>query len=82
MVTSFRRGRCPLQASRAASRVHDVGDPIMTITAADMDRMSPRERADAVDASQVNDLGEVDPAFRDEVLETARQLGAQRRSDA
>ena len=54
----------------------------MTITAADMDRMSPRERADAVDASQVNDLGEVDPAFRDEVLETARQLGAQRRSDA
>lgn len=59
-----------------------MGGPRKIITAADMDRMSPQERADAVDASQVNDLSEVDPAFRDEVLETARQLGAQRRSDA
>ena len=47
-----------------------------------MDRMSPQERADAVDASQVNDWSEDDPAFRDEILETARELGAQRRSDA
>jgi hypothetical protein len=59
-----------------------VGEPKKIITAADMDRMSPQERADAIDASQVNDWSEVDPAFRDEVFETARELGAQRRSDA
>ena len=59
-----------------------MGHPRKIITAADMDRMSPQERADAVDASQVNDWSEVDPAFRDAALETARELGAQRRSDA
>jgi hypothetical protein len=59
-----------------------VGQPKKIISAADMDRMSPQERADAVDASQVNDWADVDPAFRDEILETARELGAQRRSDA
>ncbi|HSH11464.1 MAG TPA: hypothetical protein VLA10_06725 [Ilumatobacter sp.] len=59
-----------------------MGQPRKIITAAEMDRMSPQERADAVDASQVNDWNEVNPAFRDEILETARELGAQRRSDA
>lgn len=59
-----------------------MGQPRKIITAAEMDRMSPQERADAVDASQVNDWNEVNPTFRDEILETARELGAQRRSDA
>lgn len=59
-----------------------MGHPRKLITAADMDRMSPQERADAVDASQMNDWSDVDPAFRDEIFETASELGAQRRSDA
>lgn len=59
-----------------------MGEPKKLITAADMDRMTPQERADAIDAAILRDWDEVDPAFRDEVLETANQLGAQRRGDA
>jgi hypothetical protein len=59
-----------------------VGKPKKLITAADMDRMSPQARADAIDAAIVRNWDEVDPTFRDEILETASELGAQRRSDA
>lgn len=59
-----------------------MGKPKKLITAADMDRMSPQERADAVDAATVHSWDEVDPTVRDEILETARELGAQRRGDA
>ena len=44
------------------------------ITAAEMDRMSPQERADAVRASVVANLDELDPAFRARVERRAREL--------
>lgn len=59
-----------------------MGDPETIVTAAEMDRMSPQERADTVDAGTVTSWDDVNPDFRDEVFETARRLGAQRRSDA
>ena len=52
------------------------------ITAADMDAMTPQERADAVDAGTVRNWDDVDPDLREEILATARQLGTQRRGDA
>jgi hypothetical protein len=51
------------------------------ITAADMDRMSPQERADAIDASLVTDWDDVPEPFRSEVLATARDLGRRLRRD-
>ena len=59
-----------------------MGHPKKLITAADMDQMSPQQRADVVDAANVTSWNEVDPQFRDEIMETARQLGTQRRNDA
>lgn len=81
-VRGGRGERFPSLGLSESRRIEDVGQPRKIITAAEMDRMSPQERADAVDASQVNDWNEVNPTFRDEILETARELGAQRRSDA
>ena len=52
------------------------------MTAAEMDRMTPQQRADAVDASVVGSWDDVDPEFRERVLKTARMLDAQRRNDA
>ena len=52
------------------------------ITAAEMDAMTPQERADAVGAGTVRSWDDVDPTLREEILATARQLGTQRRSDA
>ena len=51
------------------------------ITAADMDRMSPQERADAIDASLVPDWDDVPEPCRAEVLATARDLGSRLRRD-
>ena len=49
------------------------------VTAAEMDKMTPQERADAVDASIVRSWDDVPEPFRTEVLATARKLGQQRR---
>jgi hypothetical protein len=49
------------------------------ITAAGMDKMSPQERADAVDAATARSWDEVPEPFRSEVLATAKELGQQRR---
>ena len=51
------------------------------ITASEMDKMTPRERADAVDAAIRRDWDEVDPDFRDRALAEARKLNAQLRDD-
>ena len=56
--------------------------PQKIVTAAEMDRMTPQQRADVVDASVVRSWDDVDPDFRERVLETARMLDAQRRNDA
>lgn len=44
------------------------------VTAADMDTMTPQERADAVDASTIRSWDEVPEPFKSRVLETARKL--------
>lgn len=45
------------------------------ISAADMDRMTPNERAEAVNASICHSWDEVPEPFRSQVMETARELG-------
>ncbi len=52
------------------------------ITAGDMDKMTPQQRADAVDAATVRSWDEVPEPFRSEVLATARTLGQERRQSA
>jgi hypothetical protein len=49
------------------------------ITADEMDKMTPQERADAVDSGMVQSWDEVPEPFRSEVLATATTLGQQRR---
>jgi hypothetical protein len=49
------------------------------ITAAEMDTMTPQERADAVDAAVRRSWDQVDPTFRDRALAEARELNAQLR---
>jgi hypothetical protein len=53
--------------------------PVKIITAAEMDRMTPQERADAVDASIIRDLNDVSESFRAEIMATAKMLAEQRR---
>jgi hypothetical protein len=52
------------------------------ITAAEMGKMTPQERADAVDSATVRSWDEVPEPFRSELLATARLLGQQRRQSA
>lgn len=58
-----------------------MAEPGEVITASEMDKMSPQERADAVDASVRRNWDEVDPGFRDRALAEARRLSAQLRDD-
>jgi hypothetical protein len=44
------------------------------ITAAEMDRMTPQERADTVDASIVRNWDDVDPGFRERIVRRAAEL--------
>jgi hypothetical protein len=50
------------------------------ISAAEMDKMSPQQRADAVEAGRATSWDDVSEAFKAEVLATASELGAQRRA--
>jgi ActR/RegA family two-component response regulator len=59
-----------------------MGTPRRIITAAEMDRMTPQERADAVDASEVRSWDEVPESVKARVSETARRLGEKRRQRA
>ena len=55
-----------------------MGTPRRIITATEMDGMTPKQRADVIDASVVRSWDEVDPEFRAHALATARELVAQR----
>lgn len=57
-----------------------MGERRVVITAAEMDRMSPQERADAVAAGVVTSWEDVPEPFRSEVLAEARRLGEERRA--
>lgn len=48
------------------------------VTAAQLDAMSPNQRAATVAEHIVTDLAELSPAFRDQVLATGRRLVAER----
>ena len=52
------------------------------ITAADMDKMTPQQRADAVRASVVTNLEDLDPAFRERVERRAKELAQSLGTDA
>ncbi len=49
-----------------------MAKPVKIITAAAMDRMTPQERADAVDASIIRSWDDVSESFRAEIFATAR----------
>lgn len=51
------------------------------ITAAEMDKMTPQERADAIDARSVRSWDEVPQEFKESVFARARELGAQLSGD-
>ncbi|MEK7426327.1 MAG: hypothetical protein AAB131_21090 [Actinomycetota bacterium] len=51
-----------------------------TITAAEMDKLSPQERADAIEAGRARSWDDVGDVFKADVLATASELGAQRRA--
>jgi hypothetical protein len=52
------------------------------ITAADMDKMTPHERADVVEASIVRSWDDVTPAFREQILRRAQQVATTLPADA
>lgn len=51
------------------------------ITAAEMARMTPQQRADAVDAATCHSWDDVPEPFRSQVLETARELAQRFKHD-
>jgi hypothetical protein len=63
-------------------KVSSMAEPFEIITAAEMDTMTPQQRADAVDASIVHCWDEVDPAFRRKVEQRAAELAKTLGADA
>lgn len=59
-----------------------MSSPRKVVTAAEMDAMTPQQRADLIDASVVRSWDEVDPEFLEQALQAARVLNAQHRNDA
>jgi hypothetical protein len=53
-------------------------DPAKFVTAAEMDRLTPQERADVVDAGIARSWEDVPEPFKARVLATARKVGAKR----
>ncbi len=54
--------------------------PRKIITAAEMDKMTPQQRADAVDSATIRSWDDVPEPFRSEVLATAKELGERLRN--
>ena len=57
-----------------------MADDRRKVITADVDQMTPQERADAVDARGRRDWDEVDEEFKERVLARARDVAAQRRT--
>ncbi len=81
--------RCVIVAVRLYSRAAGTAANLFVVTrqrtvvtAAEMDRMSPQARADAIDASVVRDWNRVPPTLRREIVATAHRLDAERLADA
>ena len=58
-----------------------MAEPRKIVSAAEMDKMTPQERADAVDAGILHDWNEVEPSFRRRVEEKGRLLAARLHPD-
>ncbi|MCW2752356.1 MAG: hypothetical protein JWR83_3466 [Aeromicrobium sp.] len=58
-----------------------VSESMHLVTAADMDGMTPAQRASIVDGSVVRDWSAVPADFRQQIEETASRLVAARRTD-
>ncbi len=61
--------------------LNDVGTPKRIITAAEMDGMTPQERADAIDAGIVRSWDDVDPEFRERVTARAEEVRSRHHTD-
>ncbi len=57
-------------------------EPDRIITATELEKMTPQERSEVIDAAVVTDWAEVPESFRAEIDATARRLGEQRRARA
>ena len=82
---SSTRARTVLENSVVVSsrdKVDSMAEPLEIITAAEIDKMTPQQRADAVDASIVHRWDEVDPAFRRRVEQRAAELAKTLGTDA
>ena len=63
-------------------KVDSLAEPLEIITAAEINKMTPQPRADAVDASIVHSWEDVDPAFRRRVEQRAAELAKTLGADA
>ena len=59
-----------------------MADSRKVVSAAEMDAMSPEERAAVVESGVLRDWNEVEPNFRRVVEEKAQRIAATLRSDA
>jgi hypothetical protein len=57
-----------------------MSDRAHVVTAAELEKLTPQERAELVIASHVRNLTDLTPEFRDAVEQEAARLGQQRRS--
>ena len=80
--TSPANSRLYSRTAETAAKLFVVTSKRKIVTAAEMDRMSPQERADAIDASVVRDWNRVPPTLRREIVATAHRLDAERCADA
>ena len=71
-----------LEGATRRGRIGVVAESRKVITAAEMDKMTPQQRADAVDAGIVRDWSQVEPDLRKRIEDRARQLAQQLSADA
>ena len=79
---AFGAGLVSTMVVPSRDKVHSMAEPLEIITAAEMDKMTPQQRADAIDASIVHRWDEVDPAFRQRVEQRAAELAQALGADA
>jgi len=74
----YEHGCSALSGPRRLLRWWAMSDDRQLVTAAELDAMSPDERAAAVSERIVTNLDELSPEFRERVLATGRRLAAER----
>jgi hypothetical protein len=59
----------------------NVGDAPKIVTAEDMDKMTPQQRADVIDAGLIRSWHDVDPEFKKRVLARVPEVAARLATD-